>query len=255
MTTPAAYGRHPSLRKEGRTLLELMRWLAIFAAALCALPAVAQVPAKCFVLDSELQDSYTGGCTDGKAEGEGTAKGSATYTGEFHEGKKHGRGVKTWPWGDRYEGDFLDDAKHGTGIYAWGARSAFPGDRYEGEFKNDKRDGYGVYVWASGDKYAGSWKEDIVTGRATPMMLSRFRATKESLAAMGTPGTKLCRESIVGIGLKEWAEGEAQAVNQNAFQVSVKITKLAQTPLVVAGAEVSVGETVWDDPLNWIPCN
>jgi hypothetical protein len=25
--------------------------------------------------------------------------------------------------------------------------------------------------------------------------------------------------------------------------------------LLVAGNEVKLGETVWDDPLNWIPCN
>ena len=86
------------------------------------------------------------------------------------------------------------------------------------------------------------------------MMNSRYRATKESLAAMATPGLKLCRESTVGGGNTEWTEAEAQAVNPTTLQVAVKITRSIQAPLVVAGAEVAVGETIWDDPLDWIPC-
>jgi len=238
MTAPAALG-----------------WSLVLSVALWSLSVSAQGQPKCLVVDPELQASYSGGCKDGKAEGQGAAKGSAVYVGEFHEGKKHGRGVKTWPWGDRYEGGFFDDAKHGTGRYTWGARSAFAGDRYEGGFANDRRNGYGVYVWASGDAYAGPWKDDAVAGRATPMMLARFRATKESLAAMAKPGVKLCRESTVGAGLKEWIEAETQAVNQSTLQVAVKVTKLGPMQLFVAGKQVAVGEVVWDDPLNWIPCN
>ena len=244
MTTPAAFGRHPSLRKEG----------IVLALVLCALSAAAQAQSKCLVLDPELQASYSGGCKDGKAEGPGTAKGSAVYSGEFRVGRKHGRGVKTWSWGDRYEGEFADDAKHGAGTYTWGERSAFAGDRYEGGFANDKRNGYGVYLWASGDRYAGPWKDDAVAGRATPMMIARFRATSESLAAMAKPGVKLCHESTLGVGLKEWTEGETQAVNRDTRRVSVKVTKLGAGPLFVAGTRVAVGEVVWDDPLNWIPC-
>src|SRR5258706_2303116 len=90
----------------------------------CALPI-----SKCLVIDPELQTSYSGGCKDGKAEGSGTARGSAVYVGEFHEGRKHGRGVKTLPCCDRYEGRFADVGKHGSGLYAWGQRSGFAGVR------------------------------------------------------------------------------------------------------------------------------
>jgi len=238
------WNREPALRL----------WL-VFALAVWTPSVAAQVPPKCIVLDPELQDSYAGACANGKAEGQGTAKGSAAYTGEFHEGRKHGRGMKTWPWGDRYEGEFADDTKHGSGVYTWGERSAFAGDRYEGGFAHDKRNGYGVYFWASGDSYAGPWKDDAVAGRATPMMIARFRATSESLAAMAKPGSRLCHESTVGVGSKEWTEGETQAVNQGTRQVSVKLTKLGPRPLFVAGTQVALGEIVWDDPLNWIPCN
>jgi len=231
---------------------------------LCVSPAAAQVAQKCFVADPELQGFYAGGCKDGKAEGQGTAKGSATYAGEFRAGLKQGRGVKTWPWGDRYEGEFAEDTKHGMGSYTWGARSAFAGDRYEGEFRNDMRNGAGVYAWASGDIYAGPWKDDVVAGQATQRMLARYRATTESLAAMQNAGVKVCRASTVGSGATApsvgsgatvWTEGEVVAVNQKTLQAAVRITKSVETPLVVAGAEVAVGESVWDDPLNWILCN
>jgi hypothetical protein len=237
------------------TLRMTLRALLALAAMLCASGAAAQLAQKCFVADPELQGFYAGGCKDGKAEGQGTAKGSATYAGGFRAGLKQGRGVKAWPWGDRYAGDFLDDTKHGMGSYTWGARSAFAGDRYEGEFKDDKRNGVGVYAWASGDIYAGPWKDDVVNGQATQRMLARHRATRESLAAMANAGVKVCKASTVGSGATAWTEGEVQAVNQLTLQVAVRITKSVETPLVVAGAEVAVGESVWDDPLNWIPCN
>ena len=254
MTTSRASDRHLSVRREGR-LCGVIGCSFVLSVVLCASPAYAQGQSKCLVLDPELQASYSGGCKDGKAEGQGTAKGSAVYVGEFHEGKKQGRGVKTWAWGDRYDGDFLNDAKHGMGRYTWGARSAFAGDRYEGGFASDKRNGYGIYVWASGDAYAGPWKDDAVAGRATPMMLARFRATKESMAAMAKPGVKLCHESTMGTGSNERIEAETQAVNQSTLRAAVKVTKLGAKPLVVAGTQVALGETVWDDPLNWVPCN
>jgi hypothetical protein len=236
-------------------LLSMTRALALAALALAGQGASAQAPLRCAVLDPELQGSYEGGCVDGKAEGLGTAKGSAAYAGEFHQGKKQGHGVKTWPWGDRYDGDFANDSKDGWGRYSWGANTLFAGDSYEGGFANDKRNGYGIYVWASGDSYAGPWKDDAVAGRATPMMIARFRATNASLEALAKPGVKVCHESTLGIGLNAWVEGETVAVDAAARRVSVRITRLGQASLAVAGRPVSEGEVVWDDPLDWIPCN
>jgi hypothetical protein len=228
--------------------------LAVVALVLGSLPAPALAQARCLVVDPELQGSYEGGCVDGKAEGQGAARGTAVYKGEFHLGKKHGQGMKTWPRGDRYSGGFADDYMSGWGIYVWGAKSLYAGDRYEGELMKDRRNGYGVYTWASGDSYAGPWKDDAVAGRATPMMIARFRATNAHLEAMDKPGVKLCHESKLGIELKAWIEGETQAVNPTTRQVLVRVTKLGQASLVVAGTQVAAGEVVWDDPLNWVPC-
>jgi hypothetical protein len=210
--------------------------------------------AQCVVVDPELRTSYEGNCVDGKAEGQGSARGSATYAGGFHQGRKHGHGVKTWPWGDRYEGDFVDDYKQGWGKYTWGTRTLFAGDRYEGGFAGDKRNGYGIYVWASGDSYAGPWKDDALAGRSTPMMIARFRATNASVEAFAKPGVKVCHESSVDTSAPR-TEGETLAINEVARQVSIRLTQLGPAPVLVSGTRVAVGDVVWDDPLHWIPCN
>jgi len=233
----------------------MIRALAMTALLLPGLPVLGQTPSRCLIADPELQGSYEGGCVDGKAEGQGTAKGHAAYVGEFHLGMKHGHGVKTWPRGDRYEGGFIEDKMSGWGIYTWGPGSLFAGERYEGGYAHDRRNGFGLYTWPSGDSYAGPWKDDALIGHATPMMIARLRSTTASLTAMTKPGTKVCHDSSLGMPPAAWTEGETQSANQGARQVSVKITKLGPMPVVVAGAEAVVGDVVWDDPLHWIPCN
>ena len=74
-----------------------MKQLLFFLIAILPISAFGQ----CRVLDPELQGSYTGGCANGLAEGEGMASGSAQYSGGFQQGKKHGKGAKTWANGDR----------------------------------------------------------------------------------------------------------------------------------------------------------
>jgi hypothetical protein len=228
--------------------------VAVAVLLLAGAPLSARAQPACVVLDTELQGAYEGRCAGGKAEGRGTAKGSATYTGEFHLGMKQGRGVKTWPWGDRYEGEFVEDYKEGWGVYTWGARTLFAGDRYEGGFARDRRNGFGLYTWASGDSYAGPWKDDAVTGLASPMMIARFRATNAAMEGLAKPGTKVCHESSIGVGASSASQAETQEVSMSTRQVRVKITKIGGS-LVVAGVPLAVGDVVWDDPLDWIPCN
>jgi hypothetical protein len=230
------------------------RALAVAALFAAGFPGIVQAQSRCLVADPELQDSYEGGCADGKAEGQGTARGSAAYSGEFHLGKKHGHGVKTWARGDRYEGGFADDYMSGWGTYTWGVRSLFAGERYEGGFARDRRNGFGVYTWPGGDSYAGPWNDDAVAGRATPMMIARFRATNAAMEALAKPGVKVCHESVIGSGSTAATEAETRSLNPAARQVSIKVTKLGPVPALVAGTPVAVGDVVWDDPLHWIPC-
>jgi hypothetical protein len=189
----------------------------------------------CRVLDPELQGFYSGSCVNGLAEGKGMARGSAQYEGEFKAGRKHGRGAKIWPNGDSYEGQFAEDRKQGHGVYTWG-RGPWAGERYDGEFADDKRDGIGEYRYASGDVYRGPWKDDVAMGAPTPMMQARARFEAESLAAVGKPGTKVCREVPIGIGGYEWQRGVVEAVDGK--RVGVR-----------AGDELR-----WDDATEWTPC-
>src|SRR5258708_12507076 len=85
------------------------------------------------------------------------------------------------------------------------------------------------------------------------MMIARFRATSESLAAMAKPGVKLCHESTVGVGAGEWIEGETLAVDQAARRVEVRVTNLGPRPFFVAGTKVAPGHAVSADPPASIP--
>ncbi|HEX6690536.1 MAG TPA: hypothetical protein VF110_05240, partial [Burkholderiales bacterium] len=147
----------------------------------------------CRVLDPELQGAYTGGCVNGLAEGEGVARGTAVYEGGFLQGRKHGKGVKTWANGDRYEGDFADDQRNGFGRYTWG-KGRWQGERYEGGYSRDQRHGFGTYRYSTGDVYAGPWQSDVATGPATGMMLARKKYEEEARAAVAKEGVRVCRE-------------------------------------------------------------
>jgi hypothetical protein len=81
-----------------------------------------------------------------------------TYDGEWKEDKKHGRGVHTWPDGNKYDGEFKDGKLHGRGVWTWA-----DGDKYDGEFKDSKFNGRGVWTWADGWSYWGEFKEEDKT--------------------------------------------------------------------------------------------
>lgn len=217
---------------------------------LLAVPFSAQSQ-QCRVLDPELQGSYAGPCVKGLAEGRGVASGLARYEGEFRAGRKHGKGVKTWPNGDRYEGDFADDRKHGVGTYLWG-RGRWSGERYEGAYVEDKRHGLGVYRWPSGDMYSGQWQEDAFAGPATPMMIERARFEREARAAVAKAGQKVCREMPVGIGGREWVRGTVVATSEEL--VAVRIDDAGTQPHVIANVEARRGEVLWDAATGWTPC-
>ncbi len=215
--------------------------------------AVSQIPARCAVLDPELQDKYTGGCKDGLAEGYGEASGTARYKGGFRAGRKHGKGVKTWPSGDRYEGDFMNDHKEGFGTYTWGPRSVWAGEKYSGNYHHDRRHGFGVYEWPDGDRYAGPWQNDVITGKATPKMFARERARGELAAAVGKPGAKVCRVMTVGISTQDWVRGTVMAVE--ADQIAVRIDDPGRFSHTFNGTTIVRGTVLRDAPAAWMPCS
>jgi len=217
----------------------------IFVSAVFLLAASCAFAQECKVLDPELQKSYGGPCVNGLAEGEGSASGAAEYRGGFKAGRKHGRGVKAWPNGDRYEGEFAADHKDGYGSYEWG-RGAWEGERYDGSFAADRRQGYGIYWWPSGDVYAGPWESDRPTGPGTEMMRARARFAAEALAAVAKPGQKVCREVPVGIGGRDWVRGVVVGIE--ADHVGVRIEDPG------THARLPRGEVAWDLAWSWMPC-
>ena len=220
----------------------LVRALTPFFLLLLALPAAAQ---ECKVLDPELQGAYAGPCRQGLAEGIGQAKGAAEYRGEFRAGRKHGKGVKTWPNGDRYEGEFVADQKQGYGSYRWG-KGPWEGERYDGSFVADRRQGYGTYWWPIGDVYDGPWEADRPTGPGTQMMHARAKYAAEALAAVAKAGQKVCREMAAPGGGRDWVRGVVVGVEGE--HVGVRVDDPG------AHAHFPRGDTVWDLARAWTPC-
>ena len=244
----------PITNHESRITINVPRhWWFVLVAMAFASVATGQAPVNCVVLDPELQGRYSGGCKDGLAEGYGEAIGAADYKGGFSAGRKHGKGTKTWrSSGDRYEGDFSADRKDGVGTYTWGPRSVWAGEKYSGGFLNDRREGSGVYQWPSGDRYAGTWKNDVITGQPTSQMFDRARADGELAAAVGVPGMKVCREMTVGIGTRDWVRGTVTAVE--ADRIAVRIDDAGRFQHMIANVPIGKGGIVRDAPRFWTPC-
>ena len=200
---------------------------------------------QCRVMDPELQGAYTGPCVNGLAEGIGIATGTAEYRGAFKAGLKHGKGVKSWPNGDRDEGMFAADYKEGHGIYTWG-RGPWQGERYEGDWVEDRRHGFGTYRWPSGDSYAGAWEAARPTGRGTEMMAARAKFAEEAKAAVARKDQKVCREMRVGIGGRDWVRGVVVEVEGD--QVGVRIDDPGEH------RHYPRGEVLWDHATAWTPC-
>lgn len=235
----------------GRRATMLLALLsALVAVALFPLGAGAQ-PA-CRVLDPELAATYQGGCKDGLAEGYGEARGTAEYRGDFHAGRKHGKGVKAWPSGERYEGEFVEDRKEGSGKYTWSPRGPSAGESYSGAYLNDLRHGHGVYEWPSGDRYAGPWANDAITGMPTRAMIARARAKTETLAAVAQPGVRVCRALLVGIAVRDWIRGEVIAVE--ADRIQVRIDDPGRQPHLIDGRPLAKDMTFWSAAAEWTPC-
>ena len=212
--------------------------------------AAAAFGQQCRVLDPELQQEYSGPCVDGLAEGVGVARGIAEYRGSFRAGRKHGRGAKSWPNGDRYEGEFAEDRKHGAGTYTWG-RGPWEGERYAGNYAADKREGSGEYRWPSGDVYRGPWKDDAIAGPATPMMIARAKFEEEARAAVKA-GQKVCRAMPVGTAARDWVRGTV--VETSGEHVAVRIEDPGVYAHVINNIEARSGAVVWDSPTGWTPC-
>ena len=106
--------------------------------------------------------SWSGGCSNGHADGFGTAQwfkaGSRIETneGEWRDGRQSGKGAQIWPTG-RFDGEIADGLPNGQGVLALQKL------RYEGQFRDGMPNGIGTLT--VGDRIVqGTWKNGCLQG-------------------------------------------------------------------------------------------
>ena len=83
-----------------------------------------------------------------------------TYSGEFKDGKPHGKGAVRFDGDGTYSGEFKDGKRDGQGIYEHAN-----GEKYVGEVKNGRRNGQGTFALPDGRKYVGEFRDDKMHGQ------------------------------------------------------------------------------------------
>lgn len=220
-------------------------------------------PQSCKILDPDLAlGAYHGGCKDGLADGYGevvlSAKsgldekidGASIYRGDFLAGKKHGKGIKAMPNGDRYTGDFRDDYRDGHGIYVWGLNTPWAGDRYEGEYRRDLRHGWGVFQWGSGDRYEGPWENDLRMGLSV-MELRRAQAA-EAVVRSVKAGAMVCAAQMWDKANTQRIRGTVESVTNKMVQV--RIVEVEGGMASYQGATLTTGSLLVDEVSHWQLC-
>lgn len=88
------------------------------------------------------------GCTGTRRDRDGE------YTGEWRNGRRHGRGTYVYANGDRYEGDYTDDRQTGSGTYV-----TRDGERQSGRFTDGRRDGYFTVTGTDGKRSTVNYRD------------------------------------------------------------------------------------------------
>uniref|UniRef100_A0A8C6IT57 Uncharacterized protein n=1 Tax=Melopsittacus undulatus TaxID=13146 RepID=A0A8C6IT57_MELUD len=89
---------------------------------------------------------------------------SATYEGEWHWGKPHGKGTLKWRDGRNHVGDFKEGLEHGFGICLVPRRSEDRYDCYKCHWYKGKMRGYGICEYGNDMVYKGYFKDNVRQG-------------------------------------------------------------------------------------------
>ncbi len=151
--------------------------------------------------------SWTGSCTDGYAEGLGTATfthdgQTQSFTAFFKHGMvPDGHVISRWGQGWRYSGEAEGGRYNGIGILTTDAN-----DRFEGRWVDGKMTGFGVLLRPDGERYAGDWKDDKPNGNG------EFRYANGTVVRGLFQDGKLVKAETSGEG------GSGEQANQSANQ-------------------------------------
>ena len=84
----------------------------------------------------------------------------ARYTGSIDYGLPNGKGIITFPSGEKYRGELRDGKPNGQGVLTW-----IDGQQYSVEWKEGLPNGIGTVTFSDGIKNTGNWKEGILSGQ------------------------------------------------------------------------------------------
>jgi len=110
---------------------------------------------------------YTGQIHDGKRHGFGFWQMQNgrhdQYKGQWQSDLQHGEGQQKWSDGRIYEGQYAEGVFSGKGRMVWKTRDGLM--IYEGQYKDDLKNGDGKFLWADGRSYEGQWQSGKRHGR------------------------------------------------------------------------------------------
>ncbi|XP_034563475.1 radial spoke head 10 homolog B isoform X2 [Notolabrus celidotus] len=111
--------------------------------------------------------TYKGEVYKGIRQGTGTytcAKNCVSYTGQWDQGKRHGKDKTSW-----YKGDWVENNREGCGVRCYPS-----GNTYSGEWKNNLSHGEGTMNWLKlGEAYVGMWQNGVQHGQGTHTWILR----------------------------------------------------------------------------------
>ena len=132
-----------------------------------------------YIKESDF-DKYMGDYISHKATGYGTLlwKSGQKYVGQFKEGYFHGEGTMYYKNGtveaglweyDKFKGkkELKSGCIAGDCVNGFGTKLYDTGDKYMGTFKNEILEGQGTFTFISGDEYVGQFKGGTYHGQGT----------------------------------------------------------------------------------------